>query len=562
MSSTASNYALNLAESWRAQLGTSASTRDEIAFAGVVLSNGDVVLAGVSAPSGEISDGVFGADGTGNFTAYRLDTSTGEQVWRYEATTGTEFQDVFFAAGVAGGGGGGAAYDGEGGAVVLGGSTEGNWTAASLNGNAQIAAVKVDARSGQEMWRFQDVPDGVNAVTPGTGRVLGVAGDPEGNYFLVGLVVGRLTAASGAAGDSDFFVIKLDGATGGVIWRLQDGTPSEDDVFFAATCDSAGNLIAAGYTSGGYGAGVSGGGYDYVAAKYSPDGEEIWRYQAGSEQDETFRAVTVDGGDNVYLGGGFEIVDSEAGNARDPVVHKLDGATGELLWTYSGSTSTNTNTTKTIFRSLAVDPTTGLVVCAGGTDGRWALGSSAFGENDFALALVEADTGEQFGRWHSGSDGNDSFTFAGVAPDGSVSLGGYTYGDWRQGADADGAAAAAATVGEFVAIKFPPLDRDLVAPVGLHSEPSPAPRVGAAGVAATSVGLTQAPTGTRGSLRSSTPAPTSAAEVGGRAGLSAGSGGSGDTADWVMPVAVIGALLGFLLLCELAFFFLLRTIDN
>ncbi|CAN0521968.1 unnamed protein product, partial [Scytosiphon promiscuus] len=139
-----------------------------------------------------------------------------------------------------------------------------------------------------------------------TGSVLGVAGDPDGNFFLVGFVVGRLTSASGSSSDRDFFVIKLDGATGGVIWRLQDGTPSEDDVFFAAATDSAGNIVAAGYTLGDCGGGAgsgNGGGYDYIAAKYSPDGEELWRYQSGSEQEEAFRAVTVDGDDNVYLGG-------------------------------------------------------------------------------------------------------------------------------------------------------------------------------------------------------------------------------------------------------------------
>lgn len=534
-SNDSTNYGLNITESWRAQLGS--SNRDDIASAGVVLSNGDLIVAGSSGPPGKVPDDAFATaeNGRANFTAYRLDASTGEQLWRWENTTGHQFGDFLFAAGLAGGGAETYAADGGEEFVVLGGSTEGNWkygvaggTHVPRNGTAQMAAVKLDAVTGEEIWRFQDGTEDSGNAGRSTGSILGVAGDPDGNFFLVGFVVGRLTSASGAADDRDFFVIKVDGATGDVIWRLQDGTPSDDDVFLAAATDYAGNVIAAGYTLGDYGA-EAGGGYDFLAAKFNDDGQELWRYQSGTEQDEAFRALAVDGDGDVYLAGGFGTIESEALTAAKPVVHKLDGNTGEPVWTYDGNTSTNTT-----FRSVAIDELTGLVVCAGVTDGGWALQSRLHGENDFALALLERDTGQQFGRWHSGSDANDVFTSAGVGADGTVALAGYTYGDWDEsgssGEDAD-----------FAAVRFPPFDRDLIAPIVSTGLATPSPTIAEA---ASPTAPTPAPT--RG-LRS-TPEPTSTADLEG-ADRSTRGGGSGNE-DWLIPVAALGALVGVLLVCE------------
>lgn len=531
---TTSDFRLNITESWRTQLGTDGL--DEVAFGGVVLRDGDVILAGSSAAPGEVvPDEAFAAqNGSGNFVAFRLDTSSGEQLWRWGGSTGVATGDLLFAAGAAGV----PDADGTGGKefVVLAGSSEGGWSSGATdngteNGNAQIAAVKLDASTGEEIWRFQDVPEDGGVLGGGTGSVLGVAGDPEGNFFLVGFVVGKLTSAAGIAGDRDYFVIKLDAATGNVLWRLQSGTPSEDDVLHAAVTDSSGNLIAAGYTAGDFGsADDAGGGHDYIAVKFSPDGEELWRYQSGAEQDEAFRAVDVDGDGNVYLGGGFRISEPQTVDAHQPTVHKLDGATGEPVWTYDGQTSTNTT-----FRSISVDESTGLVVCAGATDGGWARESKLRGGDDFALALVKSDTGEQFGRWHGGSDTNDAFTFAGVGPDGSVTLTGYTYGDWDGSGDGNGA--------DFAAVKFPPLDRELIAP----SVPTPASTQAPALVEAIS-SIEPTPSPTPG-LRS-TQGPASFAVVNGTDRSVASTEETGDDT-WMVPVTVLGVVVGVLLLCEL-----------
>lgn len=269
--------------------------------------------------------------------------------------------------------------------------------------------------------------------------------------------------------------------------------------------------------SGDYGS-TGAGGYDYLAVKFSPDGEELWRYQTGTEQDETFRAVTVDGDDNVYLGGGLLNLAPGGSNARQqPVVHKVDGASGARLWTYIGGTSADTT-----FRGVAIDERTGLVVCAGLTDGVWALQSPRNGGADFAMALLDSDEGGEVARWHGGSNGSDVFTFAGVGPDGSVTLAGYTHGDWAGGSGGGGA--------DFAAVQFSPLERELL--VLDATTPAPSAVGGAVSRAA--------PT---------TEAPTSSADVNELERATETGGDSGGD-DWVAPVAV-GAAIGLFVLGEL-----------
>ena len=196
MSSSAgdlSDYSVNITESWRSQVGAPEGG-DDVASDGVVLSNGDLVLAGSHGPAGSVPDSAFdtqrrgGSDGNNSsgssFVAYRIDGSTGQAVWQWEGTTGPTSGDFLFAAGIASGSTGGPSSTGDTGgqeeSVVLGGSTEGDWSNASssssssssspgepqgsssvVNGNAQIAAVKLDASTGEEIWRFQQVPDDV-----------------------------------------------------------------------------------------------------------------------------------------------------------------------------------------------------------------------------------------------------------------------------------------------------------------------------------------------------------------------------------------------------------------
>ncbi|CAN0087629.1 unnamed protein product, partial [Ascophyllum nodosum] len=340
-------------------------------------------------------------------------------------------------------------------AVLLGGCTEDRWNDAADpeessgsqheigTSGAYAAAVKLDASDGMEVWRFRDAAQGEDGRGD-EGCILGVASDRQGDFFLVGYVIGGVgremapPAASRSDIDIDFLVIKLDGATGKVDWRLQHGTTSDDGVFFAGATDSGGNLIAAGYTEGGYvDRASSAGGRDYIATKFGPGGEELWRYQRGSaEEDEAFRAVAVDADGDVYLGGNKGVSDVETSKWRPPgvVVHKLDGTSGTLLWTYEGDASS-----KTILRGVAVDGAHDLFIFAGMSGGGLEEGASLRGGRDddeeFALALVASNTGEQLETWGPGSpSARLALALGGVGPDDGITLAGYTYSNQAGGA--------------------------------------------------------------------------------------------------------------------------------
>ena len=270
LGASTSSSVVDVAQSWRVRVGG-----NNLTGAGAVLSNGDIVLVGAMGHRGEESlRGSFapGSTGARDYFASRLDAAGGDPLWRREASSfavnGLD-DFVFTAVGATStertdseGTGG---FVGE--AVLLGGCTEDRWNDAADpeegsgsqyeigTSGAYAAAVKLDASDGMEVWRFRDAAQGEDGRGD-EGCILGVASDRQGDFFLVGYVIGGVgremapPAASRSDIDIDFLVIKLDGATGKVDWRLQHGTTSDDGVFFAGATDSGGNLIAAGYTEG------------------------------------------------------------------------------------------------------------------------------------------------------------------------------------------------------------------------------------------------------------------------------------------------------------------------
>lgn len=91
-----------------------------------------------------------------------------------------------------------------------------------------IAAVKLTGSAGEELWRYQAVSSTSSSLGGGgfgISYVLAVAVDGDDNPVLVGSTYNRLVEDVGIPGDWDFFAIKLSGATGDEIWRMQGGAP-------------------------------------------------------------------------------------------------------------------------------------------------------------------------------------------------------------------------------------------------------------------------------------------------------------------------------------------------
>lgn len=114
--------------------------------------------------------------------------------------------------------------------VILGGFTNGAWVSDSPNsdGFRDIAAVKLTGSDGTELWRYQassSTSSSLGGGGVGISYVLGVAVDGADNPILVGSTYNSLVEGAGISGDWDFFAIKLQGATGEELWRMQGGAP-------------------------------------------------------------------------------------------------------------------------------------------------------------------------------------------------------------------------------------------------------------------------------------------------------------------------------------------------
>jgi cysteine-rich repeat protein len=150
-----------------------------------------------------------------------LDPATGGELWRYVLNgTATGMADEDDALDVR--------IDGAG-DVIAGGRISNTGT------DDDIVVVKLAGATGIETWRR--TIDGTNHNTDVAQEL---ALDPDGNVFVVGTVRDTGTRA-------DFLLGKLDGATGGDLWRVVlDGAASAGDAGFALATTAAGDVVATG----------------------------------------------------------------------------------------------------------------------------------------------------------------------------------------------------------------------------------------------------------------------------------------------------------------------------
>src|SRR5690606_22437523 len=182
----------------------------------------------------------------------------------------------------------------------------------------------------------------------GTGREVGVdvAGDADGNVFLVGLFPGADPS------QTDVFLAKY--APDGVrLWARRMGAADADDVVEAVAVDRDGNAYVAGAFSGNATwqggsrpdiALTSRGGLDGFLARYDAAGDLVWVEQVGGAGDDAARGVDVDPFPErqVLLAGGFEETATLGGGTTLTSVGGEDAfvarytAEGELLWARRG----------------------------------------------------------------------------------------------------------------------------------------------------------------------------------------------------------------------------------
>lgn len=400
------------------------TTIDDTANGGAVDLDGNLVLVG-SQGGESVSDpydDTFVEEIAGDFAAVKLHGASGEVLWTLTASSLGEEADFFF-----------AVDTDSNNDVVMGGRTEGYWVSSNPNNVPHLAVVKLDGSTGDEIWRYQEYPPDSTTVLStwyGSGSVFGVAVDGDDNVVLAGQTIGSLVDGEGSNQDSDYFVIKLDGTNGDEIWTIQGGGSGSTsfDSIGNVKVDSAGDIV---------GVGISGDedAIDFSVVKFSGiTGTILWEYLfVSSFTHDVPHSVDVDAQGDVYVAGGFDAQNLQGAIGETPVVLKLDGATGGVIWTYEGVA-----TSRAVFWSVAVDPGTGWVVGAGLTEGTWLTGA-AQGGYDFAAVVLDGDTGDELSRYQDGTAGDEYLSFAGFDSAGGLFLG----GGWTD-AEED----------EFVALKF------------------------------------------------------------------------------------------------------------
>lgn len=166
--------------------------------------------------------------------------------------------------------------------------------------------------------------------TAQTDQALALALDYQDNIVLAGYTTGEMVAGE-ARGGYDAWLAKFS-PDGQELWRHQVGTPAEDSAYSVA-CDAAGNVLLAGCTAGDMLTGANQGGFDAWVARFAPDGAELWRQQIGTGQDDDAHSVVADAQGNVIVGGytSGELVAGQRVGGYDAWLAKLSPA-GQELW--------------------------------------------------------------------------------------------------------------------------------------------------------------------------------------------------------------------------------------
>lgn len=400
------------------------TTADESINDGAVDLDGNLILVG-SQGSTSVSanpyDDTFNEVTAGDFAAVKLDGTSGEELWTWtDSSTGDEADYMV-----------GVDTDSNN-DVIMAGVTQGDWAEYNDN-NLDLAVVKLDGSTGNEIWRYQAAPPDSTTESgtwSGLAAATGVAVDGDDNVILVGQTFGALVFGEGSFQDSDYFVMKLDGTDGDEVWTVQgeaSGLTTSFDHLIRVRADPDGDVV-------GVGIGGDEDAIDFVVIKFSGStGALLWEYSPVTSSHDTAKGVDIDADGDVYVCGSFDADNLQGGLVENPVIMKLDGATGDIIWTYEGEA-----TSRAYFYSVAVDPATGRVLGAGSTEDTWVTGA-AQGDQDFAVVVLDGDTGDELSRYQDGTSDHDSLSFGGFDSEGRVLLG----GSWT---DADEQ--------EFVALKF------------------------------------------------------------------------------------------------------------
>jgi len=239
--------------------------------------------------------------------------------------------------------------------------------------------------------------------------------DKNGNVYIAGESRGAI--GDGYVGKTDGFICKHD-STGNLVWIRQFGTIEEEKISWLAI-DSSGNLYITGCTTGLFGD-TNSGKEDLIAAKFSSDGNLLWKRQFGGDSTDVGNMIYIDVQGSVYIAGATKgIFDKSSSGGADCVVLKLD-ADGNLVWKKQFGTQNGDE-------ALGITGDGINIWLCGYTFGD--LAAKIKGKVDaFIVKLTEE--GEVLKRFQFGTDGFDMASHITLDREKNIYIGGTSSGDF------------------------------------------------------------------------------------------------------------------------------------
>lgn len=204
-----------------------------------------------------------------------------------------------------------------------------------LNGRTNAVVEKIrkqvsDLFTELEIDTAADAPDRPAVET----AAAAVAVDSQGYVFVVGATAGDLGNAINRSDGSDVYLSKYD-ASGNIVWQRLLGANGAAEGF-ALAIDNNDNVIVAGSVDGSVDGSELFSGTDSFVAKFSNEGDRLWKQQLDTVATDEALAVTVDAAGDVLIAGhasGVLQSGNTFGGARDGYVARLSGGTGAIAAT-------------------------------------------------------------------------------------------------------------------------------------------------------------------------------------------------------------------------------------
>jgi len=216
-----------------------------------------------------------------------------------------------------------------------------------FSGTSEFPGTNLMTRGGSDIFLAKFSGDGEllwvqQAGGPSADEGHAVTLDAGGHLYVTGgfagtaNVFGTNLIAQGSSGETDVFLVKLD-ASGDRLW-LQRGTGASQDSGNAVVIDRDGNSYITGLFVGSVAFGSqrlmsTSGQSDVFFAKYSPEGNFLWAFQAGGPAYMSGNGLGVDAEGSAYgtgfyrsgtTIGGLLLTNSSSG-ARDAFIVRVDG---------------------------------------------------------------------------------------------------------------------------------------------------------------------------------------------------------------------------------------------